>query len=140
MSGRCFCREFRPCRFPRLTVSGKNQGTTQMDKIEYRVRPVTRFIVTRYGATCKNGVEGNGVITLGEYDNAEVAHEVGYALCKSEHDRLGWPLGDERITYPQRFTEGVQIGGPSPDRDAAFAARVADAERCRREWQGLPSD
>lgn len=66
-------------------------------KIEYRVRPVTRFIVTRYH---KSGDAG-GVDTLGEYDNHETAYAVGYALCKAEHERLGWPIGDERILYPE---------------------------------------
>jgi hypothetical protein len=69
-----------------------------MEKIEYRVRPVTRYIVTRFHDAETHG----GVSTIGEYDNPDVAHEVGYACCKTEHDRLGWPPGDERIMYPKR--------------------------------------
>lgn len=69
-----------------------------MEKIEYRVRPVTRFIVTRF-----HGADNAGsVSTIGEYPDANMAHEVGYACCKAEHDRLGWPPGDERIMYPNR--------------------------------------
>lgn len=73
-----------------------------MDKIEYRVRMVPRYVVTRYGqsALCAGGSE-----TRGEYDNAEVAFEVAYALCKAEHERLGWPPGDERIQYPLRYED-----------------------------------
>ncbi|WP_136259370.1 hypothetical protein [Rhodanobacter lindaniclasticus] len=67
------------------------------DLIEYKVRPVTRYVVTRY--------EGNGKLGMcgqqGEFDNAETAHAVAYALCRAEHERLGWPVGDERIQYPQ---------------------------------------
>ena len=68
-----------------------------METIEYRVRPVTRYVVTRY---VKDGPGSGSVQTLGEYDNQMVAYEVGYALCKAEHDRLGWVPGDSRITYP----------------------------------------
>lgn len=68
-----------------------------MEKIEYRVRKVERYFVTRYHETGKTG----GSETRGEYDNPEVAHEVAYALCKAEHDRLGWEPGDERIQYPR---------------------------------------
>ena len=73
-----------------------------MEKIEYRVRPVTRFIVTRFHSD-HDGPEKSysaGSSGHGEFDNHTVAHEVAYALCKAEHERLGWPAGDERIQYP----------------------------------------
>lgn len=71
-----------------------------MERTEYRLRPVTRFIVTRYQDTG----DGNGVSSqLGEYSNADAGYEVAYALCKAEHDRLGYPPGDLRIQYPQRI-------------------------------------
>lgn len=70
----------------------------QIDTIEYRVRKVERFVVTRFEA----GEMGSGCEEKGEYDNENVAYEVSYALCKAEHDRLGWPIGDERIQYPRR--------------------------------------
>lgn len=65
--------------------------------IEYRVRPVTRYIVTRFeaGENCGSSSQH------GEFDNPEVAYQVGYALCKAEHDRLGYLPGDERIRYPE---------------------------------------
>ena len=68
-------------------------------KLEYRVRPVTRYVVTRYeeDACHRSGTSSQ----CGEYDNADIAHEVAYALCKQEHDRLGYPPGDERIQYPK---------------------------------------
>jgi hypothetical protein len=84
--------------------------TTMETTIEYRVRPVTRYVVTRFEMGANTGAS----TTHGEFDNAEVAHEVGYALCKAEHDRLGWPIGDMRIKYPDRF--GMQIGGATEDR------------------------
>ena len=70
-----------------------------MEKIEYRVRPVMRYVVTRYS----KGSNSVGSEVRGEYDNERVAYEVGYALCKAEHERLGWPPGDERIQYPTYF-------------------------------------
>jgi hypothetical protein len=65
--------------------------------IEYRVRDVSRYIVTRY----ETGPEGGSLVEKGEYENRGVAFEVAYALCKEEHGRLGWPLDDERIQYPR---------------------------------------
>lgn len=67
------------------------------DLIEYKVRPVTRYVVTRYEATGKASTCG----PHGEFDNAATAHAVAYALCRAEHERLGWSIGDERIQYPQ---------------------------------------
>jgi hypothetical protein len=66
-------------------------------KIEYRVVPVTRYVVTRYEDRGNIG----GVSEKGEYGNAHMAHEVASALAKEEHQRLGWEPGDERIQYPQ---------------------------------------
>ena len=81
-----------------------------METIEYRVRPVTRYIVTRYDAN--DETKSGSCRTLGEYDNRMTAQEVGYALCKAEHDRLGWAPGDERITYPEMVPNDSVIGQP----------------------------
>lgn len=70
-----------------------------MTKIEYRVRPVTRYIITRYEES-EDGRTG-ACEQRGEYDSPDVAYEVGYALCKLDHDRLGYPPGDERVQYPR---------------------------------------
>lgn len=70
-----------------------------LGKIEYRVRKIERYLVTRYHEDGE-GTTG-GVETKGEYGGADVAYEVAYALCKAEHDRLGFPPGDERIQYPR---------------------------------------
>lgn len=74
-------------------------------KIEYRVRETTRFIVTRYEETPNSG----GSEVKGEFDNYDVAHEVAYALCRDEHQRLGWPVDDGRINYPQPLHANCQI-------------------------------
>lgn len=65
-------------------------------EIEYRLRPVTRYIVTRWQ-------QDTGSSTHGEFENPSVAYDVAYALCRQEHDRLGYARGDERIQYPRRL-------------------------------------
>lgn len=69
-------------------------------EVEYKVRQVTRYVVTRFyrDDDCGTG----GVETKGEYGNEDIAHEVAYALAKEEHARLGYDVGDERIKYPER--------------------------------------
>ena len=69
--------------------------------IEYKVRPVTRYVVTRFENYGRESNKGNVSETYGEFDNAETAYAVAYALCRAEHERLGWPVGDERIQYPK---------------------------------------
>lgn len=74
----------------------------EIQQLDFKVRPVTRYIVTRYEVKGNGTNHGSvGSITLGEFDNLNVAYEVGYALAKAEHDRLGWPPGDMRIKYPE---------------------------------------
>jgi hypothetical protein len=68
-------------------------------ELEYRVVPVTRFIVTRFFMG-PNSV--GSVSDRGEYNNENVAHEVAYALCKKEHEDLGYDVGDMRIKYPAK--------------------------------------
>jgi hypothetical protein len=78
---------------------------TPSELIEYRVRPVTRYIVTRFerGADNPGGTTRNvsSATTQGEFDNADTAYDVAYALCRQDHERKGWMPGDERIQYPQ---------------------------------------
>ena len=83
-------------------------------KVEYRVRQVERYIVTRY-----HEIDGRaGLETIGEYAQHTVAHEVAYALCKAEHQRLGWEAGDERIKYPNQFP----VNGPDIDSEKLAVA------------------
>ncbi|GAA0235988.1 hypothetical protein LNAOJCKE_0940 [Methylorubrum aminovorans] len=72
--------------------------------VEYRVRPVTRFIVTRY----EEDKHGSSSEPKGEFDNEGNAYGVAYALCSYEHGKLGWPLDDTRIKYP------VQLSASAP--------------------------
>lgn len=72
--------------------------------IEYRVVPVQRYMVTRYSR--EESAKASDFIVASHrsigtlYDQPNVAHEVASALARAEHERLGWPPGDERIRYP----------------------------------------
>lgn len=80
---------------------------TAQTQLEYRVRKVERFIVTRF--TRDDESSPATVEVRGEYENADVAHEVAYALCKREHEILGWPVGDMRVQYPQKIGDEVVV-------------------------------
>lgn len=90
-------------------------------KLEYHVRPVTRYVVTRFEESASGRTGGSS--SCGEYDNADIAHEVAYALCKAEHDRLGLPPGDERVQYPKKMFGPVGSGGIIGARAAEVLAK-----------------
>lgn len=58
--------------------------------IEYKVREVKRYIVTRFE---------NGSKEIGEYENKEQAYDVAYSMAFREREELGYPPGDERIIF-----------------------------------------
>lgn len=73
--------------------------------IEYRVRPVTRYIVTRYesGIIAYDGqVIPSRTTSYGEFDNEGQAFEIAEAKAFKEREDLGWPPGDERMQFAQR--------------------------------------
>lgn len=83
------------------------ESTTRVGlNVEYRVRTITRYIVTRYESVVH---EGGGVSASAglsqsagaEYNNYNTAYQVAYALAKAEHERLGYRPDDMRIQYPQ---------------------------------------
>lgn len=65
-------------------------------KVEYRIKEVKRYIITRYEETENIATSRE----KGTYDSADMAYEVAYALCKHDHEKLGWPIADDRIQYP----------------------------------------
>jgi hypothetical protein len=69
-------------------------------KIEYKLRAVTRYVVTRYQEDCAGTTGASS--QMGEYENQEVAYEVAYALARAEHTKFGWPPGDMRMIYPAK--------------------------------------
>ena len=68
--------------------------------IEYRVRPIVRYIVTRHEMTENSGSTQN---VGSEYDNVDMAYEVGYAVAKAEADRLKLPPGSVEVIFPAKL-------------------------------------
>lgn len=96
-------------------------------KLEYRVRKVERYIITRYEERePEKGCEQAGSSVRGEFLDANTAFEVAYALCKVEHENhLGWPIDDPRVQYPRHPNEPVYSPCDFDDRTAqAIAAQV----------------
>lgn len=81
---------------------------SDLTKVEYRVRPVVRYMVTRYE---EKGPRSAGSTPKGEFDNAHIAYEVGCALAKDELQRLGWLSGDERMLLPIPFVDIAERNG-----------------------------
>lgn len=55
--------------------------------VEYQVRPVTRYIITRYhNETTPTGGASGGVETLGEFPNQVTAELIAQALAEKEQD------------------------------------------------------
>ncbi|MEN5063578.1 hypothetical protein [Achromobacter aegrifaciens] len=53
--------------------------------VEYQVRPVTRYIITRYhNETTPTGDASGGVETIGEFDNQVKAELIARALVEKE--------------------------------------------------------
>jgi hypothetical protein len=79
----------------------------ETDLIEYKIRLATRYVVTRFE---RRGLPGNPDASMssvcGEFDNSGAAYQVAYALAKVDHERMGWPIADERIQYPRHPDEG----------------------------------
>ncbi|MGE3292387.1 MAG: hypothetical protein AB7O95_13495 [Geminicoccaceae bacterium] len=94
-------------------------------KVEYRIRPRMRYEITRY---YENEDGSAGVESRGEYDNGDVAYEVAYALAKAEHDRLGWPVGDERMQYPRPSQRGAILGGNLAELQAENLRRMTEGQ------------
>lgn len=83
-----------------------SEASETLKKVEYRVAPVTRYTIIRYEEGEDPAIEvgpnsWKGTSQHGEFDNIEIAYEVGYALAGAEHQRLGWPVGDDRMQYPR---------------------------------------
>lgn len=76
--------------------------------VEYRVREIKRYIVTRHETNVAGGKEVTGSssdVGSGQFDNFDTAYQVGYALAAFEHGQLGYDLDDKRIKYPSRMEE-----------------------------------
>ena len=65
--------------------------------IEYRIKPVVRYFVTRH---VSDGVV-SGVQNCGsEYSSGETAYEVAYALARADVERLSLPIDSMEVIFP----------------------------------------
>lgn len=77
--------------------------------IEYRIRRVERFIVTRHEDS-ESQTTGS-VRQMGrEFDNFETAYEVGYALARQDQEKLGLMPGDDGVIFPSNSLEDARSG------------------------------
>lgn len=78
-----------------------------MDKIEYRVRPVTRYVVTRWYSETRGPKFGRtGSECLGEFDNEDAALRVMEgAVYLERHPIPALPLAEDGKSI--RWTEGA---------------------------------
>lgn len=75
--------------------------------IEYRVKRVERFIVTRYEEAKESGTAS--VRQVGkEFDSFDTAYEVGYALARADQERLGLSTGDDGVIFPSQSLEDAR--------------------------------
>lgn len=96
-------------------------------KVEYRIKPVTRYIITRFES--EGSATTNNVRQIGkEYDTADVAYEVGYALARADHERLGYQIGDERIRYPEHPGLANVVGATAHVSSYGDAIAIGDQE------------
>jgi hypothetical protein len=78
--------------------------------IEYRVRPIVRFLVTRH----EIAEDGGSTQHIGsEYPNGDTAFEVAYALASAEAKRMNLSPGSMEMIYPQTpVTYRLEPNGP----------------------------
>ena len=76
--------------------------------IEYRVKRVERFIVTKWEANANTSLPGSSRQIGKEFDNFDTAYEVGYALAKADKERLGLGPGDDGVLFPSSSLEDAR--------------------------------
>jgi hypothetical protein len=82
-----------------------------METIEYRVRPVVRYVVTKYTSDPELGA--GSCRPMGEFDHESYAEEVAWALARKARservDQLRTVLCDG-----QRLVSSSSLPGPEP--------------------------
>lgn len=77
--------------------------------VQYKVRPVTRFVVTRFHSTEEeDGTFSGGSGTLGEFDCFAYAYQAANAMAKEERQELGDMVDDKNFAFPDRFAKAEE--------------------------------
>lgn len=137
-------------RYSETTSTSKPPPPEDRPYIEYRIKQVDRYIITRYEETPtshngpaenfgENRVGKSSTVGKGEYDNADLAYEVGYALCKAEHNRLGYPIDDGRIQYPVHPNQGSSTLVSERADKEGYAAQYLMSEAALEEIESFVS-
>jgi len=67
-----------------------------MKTIEYRVRPVTRYIVTRFESEDRMGASSS----CGEFDREDEALRVGFAAAKMDQEHYRFDHNQAEVIFP----------------------------------------
>lgn len=96
--------------FRMVRIGGRGRRFQQEEvkmAIEYRVREIKRYIVTRFDGGSED-VPAQSCTQIGEYASGETAYQVGYAMCRQEHIKSGEPVGSINFIYPN-IPDGVSV-------------------------------
>lgn len=88
--------------------------------IQYKVKPITRYIVTRFE---RSGQSGTAVTERGQFDSYDTAYDVAYAMCKLEHDMAGTGPDDADFQYPRHKSDE----GATPCQESLLDAQKVEA-------------
>lgn len=93
--------------------------------VEYRVRPVTRYIVTKFAAEeIAPGCGAVGSSVIGEFENQKRAVLVSEALSRQDGHPVKWEPMDEQ---PTALPGGPYVPGDYVAHEAVFAHEDAVA-------------
>ncbi len=93
-------------------------------KVEYQVKELTRYTVTRWYSEAGPTGDGGGCIGYGEFDNANQAYEVATSMASNECLVNGWAIDDERMKFPLLPTV-QQVNNHSGQRNDAKGQFIA---------------
>lgn len=96
--------------------------------IEYRVRPVTRYVLTRFESM--EDAEGKGCggsVGLGEYQRADTAFHIGCALARDENKPSPIQGETKEVKFPEHPDH--------PNPNYGFEVRPFDVTRKTRPAQ-----
>lgn len=101
------------------------------DFVELRVRPVTRYVVTRYNRDGETRLSSSGV--MGEFQNADLANAM--ALCMKAQEPLARVVTSEGMIHDPVETEWIvtKLHSYENPNEVWFARDEEDAIRLRDE-------
>ena len=99
--------------------------------VEVRVRPVTRYVVTRYESAHPDGCSYSGSEPLGEFDNERAAERVAAALRDAEG-----PQGNNGWIVVRAHDYTVETAAYyANDREEAEATKARVEAETGAEWR-----